>query len=77
MGGATDRKGSSQLGANFEITMAAYGASLYSYGGTPADPNPWNGRGSALGINLGDPARLLTVGRKHGLLPATTVQVHR
>lgn len=37
--------------------------------------NPWNGRGSALGINLGDPARVLTVGRKYGLLPATSVQV--
>ena len=30
--------------------------------------NPWDGRGSALGINLGDPARVLTLGRKHGLV---------
>lgn len=35
-----------------------------------ADSNPWHSRGSALGINLGDPARVLTVGRKHGLLSA-------
>lgn len=30
--------------------------------------NPWDGRGSALGINLGDPARVLTLGRKRGLV---------
>lgn len=56
---------------NFE--MAVYEG---SFEGTLVDPNPWSGRSSALGINLGDPARLLTVGRKHGLLPATTIQVY-
>ena len=30
--------------------------------------NPWDARGSALGINLGDPARVLTYARKHGVL---------
>lgn len=38
------------------------------------DLNPWNGRGSALGVNLGDPARLLTAARRHGLLQADTIQ---
>lgn len=40
-----------------------------------ADSNPWHSRGSALGINLGDPARVLTVGRKHGLLSADSDKV--
>ena len=37
--------------------------------------NPWDGRGSVLGINLGDPARVLTVARRHGLLSQDTSQV--
>ena len=51
----------------------------YSFdnGAARVDPNPWSGRGSALGINLGDPARVLTVARKHGLLPASIVQVSK
>lgn len=38
--------------------------------------NPWDGRGSVMGVKLGDPARILTVGRRHGLLPHTSLKVY-
>ncbi len=37
--------------------------------------NPWESLGSTLGIKLGDPARVLTLGKRHCLLPTSTNQV--
>lgn len=37
--------------------------------------NPWDGRESALGIKLGDPARVLTIARRHGILSTKSNQV--
>ncbi len=37
--------------------------------------NPWDSRESELGLRLGDPARVLTIGWKHGLHAITSLQV--
>ena len=36
--------------------------------------NPWDSHGSTLGIKLGDPARLVALGRKHGLISGNSLQ---